>query len=170
MPVNDDEWEELRRRLVGLARSLYGPDAAEDIAQEAIVRYLSKPRVVGEGKLLNYLRRAVKNQGVERWRRIRREVSAEGLRLAASVTDPLDRISAADEMARVEGLLGAAGVDVLATYAEEGAPAAARRLGISEGNARLLVNRVRLALRGRDGHGVISGLRRLRALAEVAAA
>ena len=167
--VNDDEWEDLRRALIRRARTRYGADAAEDIVQETIADFLVKPRIVAEGKLLNYLRRAVKNQAVERWRRTRHEVSAEGWRLMASLPDPVDRIGAADELARVEEMMGTAGMEVLATYAEEGARAAARRLGISEGNARVLVSRARLALRGGGGPEARYRLRRLRALAEAAA-
>ena len=111
--VNDDEWEDLRRALIRRARTRYGADAAEDIVQETIADFLVKPRIVAEGKLLNYLRRAVKNQAVERWRRTRHEVSAEGWRLMASLPDPVDRIGAADELARVEEMMGTAGMEVL---------------------------------------------------------
>jgi len=164
--------------MVGLACARFGPSDAEDIVQDVLLRFFSRPRN-GVQDLPKYLLRSVINQGSSTWRQVCRhrlvqtDMTAPDLH-AAKIADPGEAAAVDIELERVTAALGIAGVDLIAAYHDEGGPALATRLGVNQSTLRVLIHGTRAALRPpkRRGQRGLAGrgrLARLRALAETAA-
>jgi len=164
--------------MVGLACARFGPSDAEDIVQDVLLRFFSRPRPAIV-HLADYLLHSVLNQGRSSWRQVCRHRLVETGMAAPDLHDgnlsDMSELAVIDlELARVTAALGTAGVDLIAAYHDEGGPALATRLGINQGTLRVLIHGTRAALRSpkRRGTRGLAGrgrLARLRALAETAA-
>lgn len=170
--MTDDEWAALRSKLLALAIVKFGPEHADDIVQEAIVRFLDRAPQVRPDRTAAYLYRVVVNVGINRWRRRTSSGRFTTNRLGFQVKAPGDLAEEAetrDELARAAELLGPGVVDLMADYREQGSKALAVGLGISAPYLRVLLHHARRMIRDQPIRGRGSRLRKLRRLAEVSA-
>ncbi len=162
-------------RLLGLARQLVGPDAAEDVVQEAMIdAYRGLPRFRGNAAVGTWLYRITLNRCLqERRRRQSLVVDAEPLELLARWEDPdysvdpavvAARRSQTETLHRVLEELPDAYRMALLLHDGQGLSAAelAEVTGIPLGTAKSNIRRSRLALftvLGQDDRGLLEDAR-----------
>ncbi|PAP76355.1 sigma-70 family RNA polymerase sigma factor [Rubrivirga marina] len=140
--------------LVGYVRGRLGPEAAEDVVQDALVRAVeSAPPMDDEADLTRWLWRVVRNATVDAHRRS----EAAATREAAYAAEQPDAEPPPGEEARLcacyrpllDGLPAQSAEVLRADLDGEPAGALAERLGISAGALRVRRHRARAALRAR---------------------
>ncbi|HEX8987490.1 MAG TPA: RNA polymerase sigma factor [Rhodocyclaceae bacterium] len=143
-----------RERLVAAAARLVGPNEAEDVANEALLRALAAvDEFRGEAALGTWLHRIAINCAYDHLRRRNRaaEVSAELEDLpepAGDEPDPLERRQMTQCVQAVLASLPPAQRHLLvqADVLERTAPEIARDAGITTGNAKIRLHRARRSL------------------------
>ncbi len=142
-------YEELRGSLMRFAASLVGPDDADDVVSDAVVRTLRRGPLASLDNPRAYLMQAVLNTARDRGRRLTRERAAIARHVGMREAVPVVSIEAPELTETVMRLPIRQRAAIFLVYFEDMAPSdAAKVLGVRPGTLRRYLLVARRKLRG----------------------